>query len=119
MNAAPATRTALTGTSDHSVRTACTTSARTAVAARTIAATAGYLVVAGGRDASGAIVPDVEVFDVETLERVATLPMLVPRAGATARPLPNQQVLIAGGVDASGAPVATIELFTPTPPELP
>jgi len=83
-----------------------------------IAATASYLVVAGGRDATGAIVPDAEIFDVETLARIGTIPMVVPRAGAIARPLPNQQILIAGGVDASGAPVPTIELFTPDPPEL-
>lgn len=83
-----------------------------------IAATGTLLVVAGGRDAAGELVGDVEVFDLDTLERVATLPLLVPRAGAIAAPLPNQQVLIIGGVDAAGAPIDTLELYTPAPPEL-
>lgn len=84
-----------------------------------VAATARYLVVAGGTDADGAVVDDVEVLDVVTLARVATLPLRVPRTGAVARALPNQQVLIAGGRDADGAPVAELELFTPVPPALP
>jgi hypothetical protein len=82
------------------------------------AATSAFLVVAGGRDAAGDIVPDAEIFDADTLDWVATIPMVVPRTGATARALPNHQVLIVGGVDASGAPVDTIELYTPDPPDL-
>ena len=82
-----------------------------------VAATATYLVVAGGRDATGAVVADAEILDVETLAPVATLPLVVPRAGAIARALPNQQILIVGGAGADGAPVETLELFTPLPPE--
>lgn len=83
-----------------------------------VAATAAYLVVAGGRDAAGDLVPDAEIFDLETLTRIATIPMLVPRANALAEPLPNQQVIIVGGVDAAGAPIDTLELYTPIPPEI-
>jgi hypothetical protein len=84
-----------------------------------VAATAAYLVVAGGRDGDGAVIPDAEILDVETLAPRATIPLAVPRAGAVARALPNQQVLIVGGVDADGVPVATLELFTPPPPARP
>jgi hypothetical protein len=82
------------------------------------ASTSSVLLVAGGRDAAGEIVPDAELFDPVTLESIGIIPMLVPRTGATARPLPNQQILIIGGVDAAGAPIDTIELFTPDPPDL-
>ena len=84
-----------------------------------IAATSTYLVVAGGRDATGALVPDAEIFRLDDLSPVGTIPMVVPRAGAVARTLPNQQILIVGGVDADGDPVAILELFTPDPPEIP
>jgi hypothetical protein len=78
-----------------------------------LAATARYIIVAGGIDETGTIVGDAEVFDAATFERVATLPMLVPRTGATAQALSNGQVIIAGGTDVDGEPVGTIELFTP------
>ena len=80
-----------------------------------IAASNGLIVVAGGTDALGAIVGDAEILDAATLRRIATIPMVVPRTSATARPLANGQVLIIGGVDAAGAPIATVELFTPDP----
>lgn len=80
-----------------------------------VTATEEHLVVAGGVDASGALVGDAEVFDAGTLAPVVTLPMVVPRRDAAAVALPNGQVLIAGGVDASGAPVGVAELFTPAP----
>lgn len=83
-----------------------------------IAATSTYLLVAGGRDAAGDLVPDAEVFRLDDLSSLGSIPMVVPRAGAVARALPNQQILIVGGVDADGVPVATIELFTPDPPDL-
>ena len=83
-----------------------------------VAATATVLVVAGGRDASGEVLGDVELIDAATLARIGTIPLVVPRAGAIARPLPNQQVLIVGGVDAAGVPVDVIELFTPDPPPI-
>jgi len=78
-----------------------------------VAATASYLVVAGGRDASDQVLGDAEIIDADTLAPVTTLPLLVPRTGATATALPDGQVLIAGGTDADGNPIATLELFTP------
>lgn len=78
-----------------------------------VAATARYVVVAGGTDENGDLVGDAEIFDAATFERVAVVPMLVPRTGATGQALSNGQVIIAGGTDASGEPVGTIELFTP------
>jgi hypothetical protein len=83
-----------------------------------IAANSTYLIVAGGRDAAGDLVPDAEVFRIDDLSPVGTIPMVVPRAGAVARAMPNQQILIAGGVDAAGDPVAILELFTPDVPEI-
>lgn len=80
-----------------------------------VAATSVHLVVAGGVDAGGALIGDVEVFDARTLEALAVLPMVVPRRGAAAVALGNGQVLVVGGVDGSGAPVGVAELFTPAP----
>lgn len=74
------------------------------------------IVVAGGRDAGGALVADAEIFDAATLAPIATVPLVVPRADASAIPLANGQIMIAGGVDAAGAPIATIELYTPATP---
>jgi hypothetical protein len=82
------------------------------------AASSTVIVVAGGRDAAGEVLGDAEVLDATTLAPVAVLPLLVPRAGATVRILPNQQILVVGGVDAAGAPTDTIELFTPRSPDL-
>ena len=79
-----------------------------------IAASGGVLVVAGGRDAAGELVPTAEIFDLATLTLRATVPMVVPRVGATARPLDDGQVLIVGGVDDAGVPVGVVELFTPS-----
>ena len=97
---------ATTGT----VTTGTLATARTGAA---VAATDRYLLVAGGATA--------ELFDVGAGQRgfapVATIPMVVPRTGASAVALPNGQILIAGGVDTAGMPVATIELFTPDPTE--
>ncbi len=78
-----------------------------------VATTAGYLVVAGGIDGDGDIVADAEVFTSESLTPVGSLPMVVPRVGAVATDLGNQQVIIAGGVDSDGAAVEVVELFTP------
>lgn len=83
-----------------------------------IARAGRYVVVAGGTDAGGALVPSLEVFDATTLAAVATIPMAVARTGAVAQGLTSGQVLIAGGVDADGAPVAALELFTPPLPTL-
>jgi hypothetical protein len=78
-----------------------------------VAATDRHLVVAGGADETGAPIGDIEVFDAVTLEPVTTLPMLVPRTGATATALGNGQVLIAGGRDAAGEPIGVMEMFSP------
>jgi len=76
-----------------------------------IAATARYVVVAGGTDPTGAPVATAEVLDATTLVPVAT-PVILARTGAFAIALPNGQVLLAGGTPASGE----LELFTPDPP---
>jgi hypothetical protein len=76
-------------------------------------ATSTYVLAAGGVDAEGAILADAELFDATTLDPVATLPLVVPRRGASALPLANGQVLVVGGVGEDGMPVAAMELFTP------
>ena len=81
-----------------------------------IATTPNYLVVAGGLDAEGALVADAEVFTSDSLSPVASLPMVVPRVGAVATNLGNQQVIIVGGSDADGTAVEVVELFTPPAP---
>jgi hypothetical protein len=78
-----------------------------------VVATRRHLIVAGGTLANGSISADADVYDSTTLALVATVPLVVPRTGATAIALPNDQILIAGGVDASGAPIEIVELFTP------
>ncbi|HEY5923207.1 MAG TPA: hypothetical protein VIV11_16120 [Kofleriaceae bacterium] len=75
-------------------------------------ATARHLVIAGGT-ALGVVDPTVEIFDAASLALIATTQLGVPRTGAVAIALPNDQILIGGGVDAAGAPVGTLELFTP------
>jgi hypothetical protein len=93
-----------------SVRADFLATARTGAA---VAATAEVILVAGGLDSEGELAGDVELFDVMTLEPVATVPMVVPRSGAVALALANGQVVVAGGVDGEGAPVGVIELFVP------
>ncbi|MCG8424154.1 MAG: hypothetical protein MJE77_40190 [Proteobacteria bacterium] len=80
-----------------------------------VAASGDYVVVAGGVDSDGKLVADAEVFVADTLERAASVPMIVPRRGANAALLANGQILIAGGIDAMGRPIEVIELFTPAP----
>ncbi len=77
------------------------------------AATSTHVVAAGGVDADGAILADAELFDATTLDPVATVPLVVPRRGASALPLANGQVLVVGGVGEDGEPIGTMELFTP------
>jgi len=79
------------------------------------AVTSRHLVIAGGTTTSG-IDDSVEIYDAATLNLVATSRLAVPRSGAVAVALGNDQVLIAGGLDASGQPTATLELFTPANP---
>jgi hypothetical protein len=69
-----------------------------------LAATDRYLVAAGNGSA--------DILDVQTLARVATVPV-AQRTGAQAFALANGQVLIAGGSPANDL----IELFTPPPAE--
>jgi hypothetical protein len=88
------------------------TVARTGCAA---AVTSRHLVIAGGTTASG-VDGTVEVYDAATLAPVAIATLAVPRTGAVAITLANDQVLIAGGLDAGGQPTATLELFTPANP---
>lgn len=78
-----------------------------------IATNGEVLVVAGGTDGAGVVLGDAELIDLATMTPIATIPMVVPRTGASARPLANGQIMILGGVDAAGMPVGTIELFTP------
>jgi hypothetical protein len=78
-----------------------------------IAATSRYVLIAGGSLVAGGIDPIVEIYDASTFALVATAPLVVPRTGAFAVALPNDQILIASGVDATGAPTGTIELYTP------
>jgi hypothetical protein len=80
-----------------------------------VAATSRHLVIAGG-SATGTVSGTVEIDDATTLQPVATAALAVPRTGATAIALANDQVLIIGGTDAAGAPIATLELFTPDAP---
>ncbi len=80
-----------------------------------LAATASYILIAGGTLASGGVATTAEIYDATTFAPIATAPLVVPRTGATAIALPNGQLLVVGGVDASGAPIATNELYTPAP----
>ncbi len=77
-----------------------------------VAATARYLVVAGGTTDTGDLA-SVEVFDAVTFAPITVLSMAAPRVGPLAFALPNGQILIAGGAPVSGL----VELFTPTPPD--
>jgi hypothetical protein len=80
-----------------------------------VAANDQFVVIAGGMLGSGGIATTAEVYDASTFVPIATTPLVVPRANATAVALPNGQILVAGGDDQNGAPIATIELFTPLP----
>lgn len=75
-----------------------------------VAATARYLVVAGGGDAGGAPIASADILDAATLAPVATLAILA-RTGTLALSLPTDQVLLVGGTPAS----SQLELFTPEP----
>lgn len=85
---------------------------RTAAA---VAASAVFVLIAGGVDAAGELIADAEILDAVTLEPVTVLPLLVPRRAANAAALANGQILLVGGVDEDGDPIGTIELFTPRP----
>ncbi len=86
-----------------------------------VAATQRYLIIAGGQSddvpctvqAPCTLVPTVEILDSTTLGLKAMATLTVPRTGASAVALPNDQILIVGGTDANGAPIGTLEMFTP------
>lgn len=79
-----------------------------------VAATSRHIVIAGGTAiATGSIATTAEIYDATTLAPVATVPLVVPRTGAQAIALPNDQILISSGLDATSAPTAVLELFTP------
>lgn len=81
-----------------------------------VAATTRYLLIAGGISPdTGDLVSTAEIYNAATLAKVAELPLVTPRTGASAIELPNGQILIAGGTDATGAPIGAMELFTPDP----
>ncbi len=75
-----------------------------------IAATARYVVIAGGTDAADLPIGTAEILDGTTLAPIAILPT-APRAKPLAFRLSNGQVLIAGGLSATDL----LELFTPPP----
>ncbi len=75
-----------------------------------IAASARYVVIAGGTDDLGVPIPTADIVDLRVFQRIATVPCLA-RAGATALAMPNGQISIVGGEPANDA----IELFTPPP----
>jgi hypothetical protein len=76
-------------------------------------ATPRHLVVIGGQTPVDDLnVLDAEVYDVVTLQLVATIPLTAARIRAFAIALPDDQVLIAGG----GTPTDVIDLFTPANP---
>lgn len=76
-----------------------------------IAATARYVVIAGGTDAADVPIATAEILDGTTLAPIAILPMAA-RAKPLAFRMSNGQVLIAGGSPATDL----LELFTPPPP---
>ena len=78
-----------------------------------VAITDTFLVVVGGEDESGNAIADAEIFDVLTLDAVATIPLVLPRKNAVAHALGNGQILIAGGQDENGDPTEILSLFTP------
>ena len=99
----------------------CLPSARFAPA---VAATSRYLLVAGGNSDGQACtqahpclpIDTADLFDATTLAFIKTIPLTVPRTGATALPLQNDQILIVGGTDGMGTPLGAVELFTPDLP---
>ncbi len=83
--------------------------------AAAVARAGNYIVVAGGIGGATQILSDAELLDATTLEHLGTIPLVGPRAHASALPLPNGQVLIVGGVLGNGRVADRIELFTGEP----
>ncbi len=75
------------------------------------------LVIAGGRDAAGAIVATAEVFDLASLTPVDTLPA-APRYGAKDVAMPDGTVMLVGGREAlegRNVPSNLYEFYRPRP----
>lgn len=79
-----------------------------------VATTSRHIVIAGGTDDSGALVPSADILDASTHELIATVP-IEPRTNAIALAMPNDQIMIVGGDEVTNL----IELFTPPVPSSP
>ncbi|HEX9951402.1 MAG TPA: kelch repeat-containing protein [Rubricoccaceae bacterium] len=75
----------------------------------------GLALIAGGRDAEGAVLSSAEVY-AAAVDRTFRLPtgvrLIVARSGAGATLLPDGRILIAGGRTAAGAPSSAIDVFS-------
>jgi hypothetical protein len=73
----------------------------------------GNILVCGGADATGLLLPSCDLLDGTAVTRIATLPTGIARRGATAFTLETGPVVIAGGTGTDGMPIAAVELYTP------
>src|SRR3954464_11389519 len=76
----------------------------------------GRILITGGRDADGNLVPAAEIFDPETQTSSASATLNTARVDHSATVLLDGRVLIAGGSDDSG-PLSSAEIFDPASPE--
>lgn len=106
----PATRDLLVIDADTGAVTRMPTALSTIRQHAAVAASAQFLVVAGGTDLAGIPVASADIFDATTLAPITTIPCAA-RSAATALALPNDQIAIVGGTPATDL----IELFTPPP----
>jgi len=74
----------------------------------------GKVLIVGGQDASGGIIPTVELYDPAAGTFAPTGSMQVPRSGQTATLLPSGEVLVAGGQDEGSDFLASAELYDPS-----
>jgi hypothetical protein len=72
----------------------------------------GELVVAGGVDAQGALIPNAEIYDASTLAFVREEPV-APRSHATATVISNRSVVLIGGQVENARPSTTVEIYQP------
>jgi hypothetical protein len=73
----------------------------------------GNLLVCGGADDQGQLVPSCDLVDGVTFALKTTLPLANARRGASALKMDTGIVMIAGGFGKDGAPLATMEIYTP------
>ncbi|MDH5492393.1 MAG: hypothetical protein OEY14_10605 [Myxococcales bacterium] len=76
----------------------------------------GFVAIAGGRDALGAVSAEVSVLAVSSAALSPTTalnldPLSTPRAHAAGHALGGRRALLVGGLDASGAPLESAELL--------